>query len=178
MNSAEAINGSSTVGSLFANLRFEVTTPSDTLALLDVFILTTAQALSLIPYNVIDLRSTPPHAPMEKEGATYFYYWRSRRVWMYSFGSGTAILGAVVVVIGMVIAISRTLLALYEKFWHNYTTRALSPTELVVATLSHRPEEHEFDHCCEGFKAAARVRYKIEDDEGGVLKFRAQKTSS
>lgn len=176
VNSTGAIDGTSAIGLMFANLvsrDIKPQSPTGHLEFYAVLILTTAQALSLIPYNVTDMRSTP-HAAIEK-GATYFYYWRSRRVWMYSLGSRTATLGVVVVIIGMVVVVLRTLLALYESFWHKYATRALSPTELVVATLSHH-YENEFDNCADK-SGSAQVRYRIEDD-GGVLKFRAQKTNS
>ena len=174
VNSTGAIGGNSIVGSMFANIvSRDIDTDSDTgaLELYNVMLLSMAHTLSLIPYNQTDLPPSTPQAALDKN-ATYFYYWRSRRVWMYSLGSRTAILGVVVVTIGMVVVVLRTVLALYEKLWHGYGTRTLSPTELVVATLAHQYED-EFDRITDKSRSA-RVRYRIEDD-GGVLKFRAQR---
>lgn len=174
VNSSGFINGTSTVGSMFANLvARDLRSGSENggLELYSVLLLSTAHTLSLIPYNATDLSDTP-HPTLEKD-ATYFYFWRSRRVWMYSLGSRTATIGVVVVSIGMVVVVLRTLLAIHEKLWHNYSTRALGPTELVVATLAHQ-YENEFDSITDK-SASARVRYRIED-EGGVLKFRPQRT--
>lgn len=171
VNSTGAINGTSTLGSMFASIVSRDFNPrSDNIGVLElsaVLFLTMAHALSLIPYNSTSMRLTP-HAALERDGI-YFSYWRSRRVWMYTLGSRTSMIGVVVIIIGMVVVVMRTLLALYEKFWHNYATRALSPTELVVATLSHQ-YENEFEHSADK-SASAQVRYRIED-EGGVLKFR------
>lgn len=177
VDTSRVINGTSTVGSMFANivnrdLDSDSSSETGSIEIFTVQLLTTAQALSLIPYNFTDLRHS--HAPTRKNDV-YFYYWRSRRVWMYSIGSRTAKLGVVIVMIGMVVVVLRTFLAVYEKLIHNYVTRVLSPTELVVATLSHQPEG-EFDHCVDE-TASAQVRFRI-GDEGGVLKFRPQKTKS
>lgn len=172
VNSTGAIAANSTIGTMIANLFArdidnDVNVKIGSLEIASVFIYATTQALSLITYNTTDLRSTPQAAT--DKAATYFYYWRRRRVWMYSLGSRTSYLGVVIVVIGMVVVVLRSLLALYEKIRHNYSTPALSATDLVLATLAHEPEYDE--------PASAQARYRIEDD-GGTVKFRFQKTDS
>lgn len=175
VNSTGFINGTSTLGSMFANLVSQDIDPNDDstglLELIAVLYLTTAHALSLIPYSQTNLNSSTPPAALDKNGV-YFYFWRSRRVWMYSLGSRTATIGVVVVVIGMVVVVLRTLLALYEKLRHNYTTRAVSATELIVATLAHQ-YDNDFENIADE-SGSAQVRYHIEDDRG-VLKFRVQR---
>lgn len=179
VNSSGIINGTSTIGSMFTNLYSrDIEKAADQAEtgfteLLAVLLLSTAHTLSLIPYNSTDVRGTPDQA-LDKD-AVYFYFWRSRRVWMYSLGSRTSLIGVVVVTIGMVVVVLRTLLAIYEKIRHNYSTRAVSPTELVVATMAHQ-YANEFDNIKDE-AASARVRYRIED-EGGVLKFRSQRTGT
>lgn len=180
VNSTGVINGTSTIGSMFTNLYLrDIEKATDQVEtgfaeLVAVLFLSTAHTLSLIPYNSTNVHGTPDQA-LDKD-AHYFYYWRSRRVWMYSLGSRTSLIGVVVVTIGMVVVVLRTLLAIYEKLRHNYSTRAVSPTELVVATLAHR-YENEFDNNIMDEAASARVRYRIED-ERGVLKFRPHRTET
>lgn len=179
VNSTGIINGTSAIGSMLTNLvsrDIKSASANDEVAFVELFsvlVLSTAHSISLIPYNSTDLRKNPPRA-LEKD-AVYFYFWRSRRVWVYSLGSRTAYIGAIVVTIGMVVVVLRTLLAIHEKFSHNYSTRAVSPTELVVATLAHQ-YDNEFDNITNE-SASARVRYRIED-EGGVLKFRPRRTET
>lgn len=179
VNSSGIIGGTSTIGSMFTNLYSrDIDKAADEvqtgfLELISVLFLSTAHTFSLIPYNFTDVRGTPDQA-LDKN-AVYFYFWRSRRVWIYSLGSRTSLIGVVVITTGMVVVVLRTLLALYEKFWHNYSTRAVSPTELVVATLAHQ-YENEFDNVTNE-AASARMRYRIED-ERGVLKFRPHRTET
>lgn len=93
---------------------------------------------------------------------------------MYFLSSRSAKLGAVIVCIGMVAVISRTVLAIYQKLRYNHVTRAYSLTEIIVACLAHYPEG-EFDHL-EGKSAYAQVWFRIDDDEDAkFLQFKVQK---
>lgn len=130
------------------------------------------QALTLIPYNTVGQHSSAKFSNSQISENIPLYFWRSRRVWLYPLKSRTAILDAVIITIGMIVVLMRTLLSIYEKLVHNYATRSHSLRELVVALLAHRPEERlEF---LTNESACAQVRFCVDDD-GESLSFESQK---
>lgn len=177
VNNTGVIDGTSSLGLMISSAIRDMS--NDGLIgnniLLESQIYATAHALTLIPYNIVGQSSPTGFSNGQISENIPLYFWRSRRVWLYSLSSRTAIVGAVIITIGMIIVLMRTLLAIYEKLVHNYATRAHSPTEILVASLAHHPEG-EFDHLTNE-SACAQVRFRVDDD-GKFLTFRPQKTKS
>lgn len=167
------INGTSALGVMISSL-FEDDSKENYLNLIYYFAI--VQALTLVPYDSSNINSIGS-LPNENPENIHLHYWRSRRVWMYSLSSRSAKLGAVIICIGMVVVISRTVLAIYQKLRYNHVTRAHSLTEIIAACLAHYPEG-EFDHL-EGQSAYAKVRFRVDDDEAAKsLQFKAQKSKT
>lgn len=167
------INGTSALGLKISSL-FEDIDNVNVISLIYYF--TIMQALTLVPYDSSNINSIGS-LPNENPENIYLHYWRSRRVWMDSLSSRSAKLGAVIICISMVVVISRTVLAIYQKLLYNHVTRAHSLTEIIAACLAHH-SEGEFDHL-EGKSAYAQVRFRIDDDEAAkFLQFKVQKTKT
>lgn len=174
VNDGGFIDGTSPLGKMIASVFNEDDDVDVNSIVFGTQLFATAHALTLIPYSSINLTS-PGRSRDENANDIRFYYWRSRRVWMFSVSGRTAVLGVVIICIGMVVVVMRTLLAIYEKLHRNYATRAYSPTEIIVSSLAHRPQG-EFDHL-EDESARAQVRFRVHDD-GSFLQFDPQKTKT
>lgn len=170
---AGIINGTSALGLMMASVLEDTNQEIAVSSLLAIQIVTIVQALTLVPYDFINRTGS---LPGENPENVHFYYWRSRRVWMYSLSSRSARLGVGIICIGMVVVVMRTLLAIYQKLRYNHVTHARSPAEFIVSSLAHQPEG-EFDHS-EGKLACAQVRFRIDDDGEKFLRFKAQKTKT
>ena len=80
-----------------------------------------------------------------------------RQVWAYGLDSRTSILGVVVLSIGILSAMARTVLSIFTRIKHR------SPVEVLVAALKHEPRR-EFDAAGHSERKMAKIRFEIQDD--------------
>ena len=173
VNDRGIINGTSSLGLLISSAMRDSIKGFEELVILGLIqISAMAQALTLIPYNTVGQHSSAKFSKSQISENIPLYFWRSRRVWLYSLKLRTAILGAVIITIGMIVVLMRTLLAIYEKLVHNYAARSHSLRELVVALLAHHPEEKL--NFLTNESACVQVRFRVDDD-GESLSFESQK---
>ena len=121
------------------------------------------QTLSMVDYFSNATSSASTSAPID-DAHPIFTHSALIHVWAYSLNGRTSYLGVVVVGLGAICVLIRTILGIT----HGAHQQDRSTVELVVAALEHQPlGEFEGLH---GEKKLAKVRYEMRD-EGGKIKF-------
>ncbi|KAL6232779.1 hypothetical protein BDW75DRAFT_11772 [Aspergillus navahoensis] len=117
------------------------------------------QAVSLIPYTttVVDPTSPPDFESANPYTSARLTSWATIQLWKFGIDSRTKVLGAVVLIIGMVIVLLTTVL------WFE---RPKSPTEIVVGALMHDPPRGLLKDEESGAPLTARFKYPgLEEKE-------------
>jgi hypothetical protein len=121
------------------------------------------QAMTMVTYQ----HSPVPSSASDNDPA-HPILWRQDtiRVWAYGSNGRSSILAFVVVFLGILCVLVRTLLMCATR------SRQRSPTHLVVAALDYQPQGELAAVDIEDEKATSKVRYEMGDDERGRFHFR------
>jgi hypothetical protein len=127
------------------------------------------QAMSMVTYR----HSLVPSSASDNDPA-HPILWRQKTIRVWAFGSNgrSSILAFVVVCLGILCVLVRTLLMCVTR------SRQRSPTHLVVAALDYQPQGELAAVDIEDEKATSKVRYEMGDDERGRFHFRPVLRSS
>ena len=132
------------------------------------------QAATLIPYNITSQASSTssfseekgpnlssfnniPPTPYKPSLSTNF----RRQVWAYGFDSRSSKVGLIVVGLGMISVLLRTILGLITRIRHR------EPVEMLASAMQHKYRQ-EFYGCNEQAERMAKVRFRVYQSGGGV----------
>ena len=122
------------------------------------------QALSMVDYSKDNITSSNLGA--EDPGHPGLHYYATVHVWMYGLNSRTSYVGAVVACLGIFCVVCSTMLGLVSR------RRQRSLTDFIIAAIQHQ-YKWELANVSGDQDQAARLRFKVEDDErDGKLHFK------
>ena len=122
------------------------------------------QALSMVDYSKDDITSS--NLGLEDRGHPGLHYYATVHVWMYGLTSRTSYVGVVVACLGIFCVVCSTILGLASR------RRQRSLTKVIIAAIQYQ-YKGELANVSGDQEQAARLRFKIEDDErDGKLHFK------
>lgn len=121
------------------------------------------QAMSMITYQN---SSAQPSASDNDPIHPILWRQATLRVWAWGSDGRSSMLAVVVICLGILCVLVRTVLMFYTR------SPQRSPTHLVVAALDYQPQGEFTGVNIEDEKATSKIRYEMSDDEKGRFQFR------
>ena len=133
-------------------------------ALMGFLLFSYLQALSMVDYSKDNITSS--NLSLEDPGHPGLHYYATVHVWMYGLNSRTSYVGVVVACLGIFCVVCSTMLGLVLR------RRQRSLTDFIIAAIQHQ-YKGELANVTGDQEQAARLRFKVEDDErDGKLHFK------